>query len=596
MAAKGEFDGLDPFGEGIEGKGKYYPMVVLTNKKLLLDETFADVTIAVGGDKLFAHAPILACRCEQILPLPADEKAKKKKKHDLKIKGVHSGPIMQRVLEFLYTGMVDFPKLSDVEILHLNAAARQFKLARLGYLCERWLKEHFTVVTVFHLLKAATELNEERIKGFCLQYALSRYNEFISNKDGIHILGIDLFQEVVAAFQSNPPAPEEITPENAPPDSLLEDFRRMHDLMPFSDITFTVGGEQIKAHKAVLAAHSDQFGNIFNSPEVPGISNEAFKSMLRFMYYGEDEIEPGPACELVSFSRRFKLHSLLRICEDKIRTNITMETVLDVIAVAYLPVDPGKQDLNEELKNKAFPFLLEHLNQVDLARIRAMHPLIAIDLLLKIQDAWKKGQYGFSEGGYSGGSSSGESSGSGSAKGPSLGAQRAIPAPPPRGGAGGSSSGDFYQPPVSLPAPVLGGSGAPAPPPRDGRGGSVAPPPAFPPPSIPGSGLPPPSPSSEPGTPKDDKKLSKKTSKKDLKGDVDPKGKGKDKAKDKTGKEKVKDAAAPAAAGTPPPKVNKKEEAKRQKEEAKRLEKEKKERSKMEKKMKKTGSSTDPFA
>ena len=289
--------------------------------------------------------------------------------------------------------MVDFPKLTDKEILFLVAASRFFKLTRLAYLCERWLREHMTIESVFHLLKEATDLKEDRIKGFCLQFALGHYNEFISNKDGIYILGIELFQEVVAAFQSNPTPPQEMRAEDHP-DTLLQDFKRLYDAMPYSDITFDVRGELIRCHKSILAAHSDAFVNtIFKDESLVRLTPAAFHSMLRFTYYGEDQVEPLPACELVDFSRKYKLPSLLRICEDKIRCSVALDTVLPILAIAYLPAD-GKQDLVEELKGKCFPFILEHLSQVDLSMIMASHPLLVLDLLFELQTAWKAGRHG----------------------------------------------------------------------------------------------------------------------------------------------------------------------------------------------------------
>lgn len=561
-------DELDPFNEGVESKGKYYAMVVLTNKKLLLDDTFADLSIKVGGDTVAAHACVVASRCEEILPLPTDEKSRRKKKHEVKVKNVASAQIMQRVLEFLYTGMVDFPKLTDKDILLLNAASRQFKLARLSYLCERWLREHMTIESVFHLLKAATDLNETRVKGFCMQFALQHYNDFISNKDGIYILGIELFQEVVAAFQTNPPPPEEITPDKAPQDTLLEDFKKMYNQMPFSDVTLTIEGEAIRCHKAILGAHSDAFATYLfkeGGAAQEKIAANTFKSMLKFLYYGDDNIEPLPACELVEFSRRYKLHSLLRICEDKIRNSINKRTVLEILNVAHMPADTGKADLVDELKSKAYPFLLEHFTEVDLSPIRFYNPLISIEILIKLQEAWKTGKYGLGSDGNStapapaprkakkealpppvvGGAPPAAAPAAAAAAAPaasqppvplSLGSQRSRPAPPPRGNS-------------NLPPPVLSNSGGsvPAPPPREK---STT---AFPPPSV---GVPSPRGSDS----ESEGKLGKKQlSKKDLKGDLKKGG------------------------GT---KKDRKEAEKRKKDEEKRLRLERKERAKMEKKMK----------
>src|SRR3990167_5000422 len=393
------FDYTYPFGENVEAKGKYYAMVVLTNKKLLSDDTFTDLVIKVGSDTVTAHAPIVCCRCEEIITFGADdryEKAKKqKKKLEIKIKdgAIASGAIMSKVLEYIYTGVVDFPKLTDKDILFLVKASRFFKLNRLSYLCERWLNEHMTIESVFHLLRAATDSGEDRIKGFCLQFALQNYNSFISNKDGIYILGIELFQEVVAAFQTNPAPPEELRLSDNP-DTLIHDFKNLFDNMYFAVDSIVLGGETIKFHKSILAAHSDSLVTALMKDESAiRISPQAFKSMLRFSYYGEDDIEPLPACELVDFCRRYKLSSLLRICEDKIRTSIAVNTVLPILSVAYLPSE-GKQDLVEELKNKSIPFILQNLPKIDLSLIKTFNPLMTIDLLLELQGAWKRGDYG----------------------------------------------------------------------------------------------------------------------------------------------------------------------------------------------------------
>src|SRR3990167_7525793 len=251
-------DELDPFNEGMEGKGKYYPMVVLTNKKLLMDDTYADLIIKVGNESVQAHAAVVCCRCTEIVTIQDEKLKKTKKKIEVKIKegNVASAAIMNKVLEFLYTGMVDFPKITDKELLHLTVASRFFKLGRLSYLCERWMKEHMAIESVFNLLRAASDLNEQRIKGYCLQFALQHYNEFISNKDGIYILGIELFQEIVAAFQTNPAPPEELRLSDNP-DTLIHDFKNLFDNMYFAVDSIVLGGETIKFHKSILAAHSD---------------------------------------------------------------------------------------------------------------------------------------------------------------------------------------------------------------------------------------------------------------------------------------------------------------------------------------------------
>lgn len=383
--------------EDLEGKGKYHPMIVTINKKLLLDDTFTDLAIKVGNDTVYAHAAIVGSRCEEIISFQPDDKferaKKQKKKLEIKIKddAIASGATMNRVLEFLYTGGIEFPKMTDRDILLLIKAARFLKLTRLTYLCEKWISEHLTLDNIFDSLKAANELNEERIKGFCMQFALQNYNSVISNKNGIFILGIELFQEVVASFQQNPKPPEPIKP--IPQDTLLEDLRKLYHEMPYSDFIVTLGQENIRCHKAILSAHSDVFNNVlFKEGEIGvRLSPEAFKSVLKFLYYGDDEIQTLPACELITFTRKYKLPSLLQICEDIIRHGVSVESVVQILAVSYLP--DGTPGLNEELRGKCLPFILQNFDRVDLKLIQTYNPLMVVDLLLDIQNSSKKGEY-----------------------------------------------------------------------------------------------------------------------------------------------------------------------------------------------------------
>jgi hypothetical protein len=54
--------------------------------------------------------------------------------------------------------------------------------------------------TVFEILKASSELNQQVIKGHCLDYAAKYYTEFIANKEGARTMGIDLFQVSLLVF------------------------------------------------------------------------------------------------------------------------------------------------------------------------------------------------------------------------------------------------------------------------------------------------------------------------------------------------------------------------------------------------------------
>ena len=203
-----------------------YQTLVMANKKLLLDKQSADLTIRLAnGESVSAHCAVVASRCSHLLP------TYKEGEHDnhqrvIKVKGITSAAVMNDVLEYLYTGQVEFAHHSPAATVQLYQAAGQLHLSRLAWLCEHSLRQRVSVDTMAHTLKAADAAKAESIKAFCIQFALANYEACIPSKDALRVLGVDLFQEVVqAATEPRNPVPDEAAP---PPDTLVQDFQRMH--------------------------------------------------------------------------------------------------------------------------------------------------------------------------------------------------------------------------------------------------------------------------------------------------------------------------------------------------------------------------------
>ena len=374
-----------------DSASKYYPNVVLLTKKLYLDTSLADLTLRVGGDSVMAHAGVVACRCEELLPSVQDEKSKKRKKHEVKLKDgtVKSAPILHKVLEFVYTGGIDFAKLSIEDFLYVNQAARNLHLVRLVYICEKWLKDELKMDNVYHYLKAASDLKEEKAKSICMTFALEHYVEFISNKNDIQIIGIDLFQEVVAAFNPAAKKASEEQNDSIPKDTLIQDFKNLYNTMMYSDSQITLGETQIKYHRYLLIAHSELFHN-FNLEHT---SVKAFNSMLKFLYYADDKIDVISACELVDISRKFKLHTLCRIVEEIALNNVSNKSCLQVLQIAYLPYE-GKVELANEIKARTLPFIIDNIHHVDLSNLANYDPMMACDIVHQYQFSIKESSKG----------------------------------------------------------------------------------------------------------------------------------------------------------------------------------------------------------
>jgi len=112
----------------------------------------------------------------------------------------------------------------------------------------------------------------------------------------------------------------------------------------FSDITFVVQGEEIAAHKIVLASRSNYFKNMFNAGmkesvtnqvEISDVGPETFKTVLRFLYGGfpkEKQFEP--LVELFIAADKYGMDELKEICETVIHANLQVENVIDALLLA----------------------------------------------------------------------------------------------------------------------------------------------------------------------------------------------------------------------------------------------------------------------
>jgi hypothetical protein len=106
--------------------------------------------------------------------------------------------IMWLMLKFVHTSRINLLKLSIPQLVELTNSAAHAKLDRLRNLCEKHVQSILSMETVFSLLKYAHQTNSLTIKAMCLEWALFHYPEFVANKQGLAVLGLELFQETVA--------------------------------------------------------------------------------------------------------------------------------------------------------------------------------------------------------------------------------------------------------------------------------------------------------------------------------------------------------------------------------------------------------------
>jgi len=275
-------------------------------------------------------------------------------------------------------------------------AAHQLELERLARLGEEHLRANLSIDMVFSLLKSAHEMGEARIKGFCMDFAHKNMKEFIKRKDDARSLGVELFQEVVSlSLEEYKAPPPDTTP--IPPNSLHDDFAKIYQASKAGETTdafVMVAGEKIPFHRAVVCAHTKPFAVAIGSAKdddmtdilgMQGMAPEAFRSVLKFIYYGDQDITPLLACDVAPFAKKFEAFELQRITESVIAHNISANNVLPILKVAYLPENMDRAEM-ASLRAHCLMFLTQHVAAVNLDPLMDLDIRISVDILR----AWQK--------------------------------------------------------------------------------------------------------------------------------------------------------------------------------------------------------------
>jgi hypothetical protein len=300
------------------------------------------------------------------------------------------------LVQFIYADNIDFPSFSHIAVLNIVFASHQLELERLARLGEEHLRSNLSIDMVFSLLKGAHELNESRIKGFCLDYAHRNIKEFIKRKEDARSLGVELFQEVVSlSLEEYKEPPPDTTP--IPPNSLHDDFAKIYAASKSGETTdafVMVAGDKIPFHRAVVCAHTKVFASAIAAAKdddmtdilnVVGMAPEAFRSVLKFIYYGDQDITPLLACDAAPFAKRFEASELQRITESVIAHNISANNVLPILKVAYLPENMDRAEM-ASLRAHCLMFLTQHVGSVNLDPLMELDIRISVDVLR----AWQK--------------------------------------------------------------------------------------------------------------------------------------------------------------------------------------------------------------
>lgn len=126
------------------------------------------------------------------------------------------------------------------------------------------------------------------------------------------------------------------------------------------DFEFFVENETIPTHKAILAARSDFFEQIFSSKDaekiceianVENVSKKAFKKFLLYLYTEELESPRAFVSDFLELARKFKIMDLKEKCEEILAKQLSDTTAGDIFQKVH------RYGLNDDLKLNSFKLI-----------------------------------------------------------------------------------------------------------------------------------------------------------------------------------------------------------------------------------------------
>jgi len=239
-------------------------------------------------------------------------------------------------------------------------------------------------------------------KDICFEFALVNSDFFTSSS--AENLGFKLYQEVTAlllkAHQGT--APKARAREVTSDDTIVADFKNLYSSADVTgDLSFIIHNEEIKAHKAILWHQSPEISSLLSPPEdskeppkkgivldlkYGRITPGAFQAMLRYFYYSDTSIGMLHATELVDFVKDFHLDRLYTVLEKVIGgQDITVDTVLSVLDVAYNPLLEENPSLQRNLQEEGLNFAVANVDKINFEPLAGLPPIIATHILQALQ-------------------------------------------------------------------------------------------------------------------------------------------------------------------------------------------------------------------
>jgi len=172
--------------------------------------------------------------------------------------------------------------------------------------------------------------------------------------------------------------------------TMKEDFEHLYTSKMSSDVSFIFEDQEIRAHKAILAARSAVFAAMFNEDTdwslmkkvvITDVFPDIFDALLCFIYTDQIDISALTAVDvkdLLVAANRYLIPSLQYRCEKLLSDSLTVQSCTELLTFA---------DLNKALRLKAATvnFIRLHQTKVKLTdgwkNLKRFRPELAVDVL-----------------------------------------------------------------------------------------------------------------------------------------------------------------------------------------------------------------------
>jgi len=298
-------------------------------------------------------------------------------------------------LDYLYSGQIDQNTLNPLKAVEVMKLSGVYKLEGLHQFCSKFLQNGLTNDNIFKLLKHAYSLNVETGKQLCMDYAVSHEHLFTSALTDV--LGLKLYQEVMGAILKGKKDKAEV--QLAFDDPIINDFKNVFE-SDTKDIVFSLKGEEIKVHKAMLLYQSAPLTELVTEeikknlpiwsldPKYSNITAHAFDSMFRYFYYGSHQLDVIDACQLFVFAREMNLDKLTYLIEAVLaRKEFSLVSIISILDIAFSPLLSSSPDLQNQLQDNGIRYAVTNIDKIDFSSLMQRSPLIGMNILTLLQQA-----------------------------------------------------------------------------------------------------------------------------------------------------------------------------------------------------------------